>query len=705
MRISWILLLFFPFAFVGAEESRSFFSEEIRSGRIPSFSEIRSATVSTEGILLDRNGIPLQKIRLDHTFRRLSWTDSSEIPEALVLALIAQEDRRFPFHGGVDLKSVLGAIKDRMLGGPKRGASTITMQLAGLLIGSKPGRRSLSEKWEQMKVAWKIESSWSKQEILEAYINLIPFQGEFVGIRAASRGLFGADPSALGPEEAIALVALLPNPGSSQKNWIRRGCWLSSAIGRSDLCQPIREIVPNLSRKGMRKEQEPSLAYHAAHKIWSAVEGESGTSESFRSTLDANLQISAGAAMDRVLSQVSGKNVKEAGILVIENRTGAILVYLGNSKSSRESFFVDAIRARRQAGSTLKPFLYALAFEKNLLTPESLLMDRPKEWELVGGSYKPGNYEERYNGSVPAKIALASSLNVPAVQVLDWTGVPEFVSRLSELGFHKLKNPDHYGLSLALGTADVTLWELVNAYRTLANDGLFGVPTFDPEEAALNGQFWKEGETDRFRRIYRHEAVTSVKKILSSREDRAPTFGWENHLSTRFFTFVKTGTSQDMRDNWCIGSSGDYTVGVWMGNMSGEPMHDVSGVTGAAPLWKEIITILEEVGPSSIVTQNTVPDAKPSLPISSVRGGGRVRIRYPESGNLFALDPEIPEENERIRFEAGPAISSLEWILNGTSLGAFEGNYYDWKPKRGKFLLSVRLPGGVILDTVAFQVR
>ncbi|WP_167883992.1 penicillin-binding protein 1C [Leptospira wolffii] len=680
--------------------------EPVDSGSVPNFYELRRMYRPSEGILLDRNGQTLQVLRLDKTYRRLEWTTSSDVPEIFILALLAQEDRRFPFHNGVDYKALLGSLKDRILGNSKRGASTISMQLAGFLLETKPGGRSFSDKIRQMRTAWILEENWSKAQIAEAYWNFVPFKGEWIGLRAASRGIFGVDPSSLAPEQSVLLVSLLPNPNLSLSKWGAKACSLAAKVGREDLCESILSTVSSYKRPMSVWNTEKYEAYHAAHRIFRKAESslESQTSGKIRSTIDSLLQRKAEIAMDRILLSIREKNVREAGILALDNRSGAVLVYLGNSKLSPENYFVDSVQARRQAGSTLKPFLYALAFETGILEPDSILYDRPREWELLGGSYKPANYEEKYWGAVPAKTALASSLNIPAVQVLDWVGVPRFVSELKELGFQRLEGPDHYGLSLALGTADINLWELTNAYRTLANDGYRSDPTFFPEEALQNSLHWESSKESSFLSVLDPKAVEKVKGILSSRDNRAPGFGWESNLATRFYSFAKTGTSQDMRDNWCVGSTANYTVGVWVGNMSGEPMHDVSGITGAAPLWKEIVEILEDHKPSEKVFAKEDSDIKSTLEIGNFPFS-ESRILYPETGNLFALDPEIPSENERIRFRARSSSKELEWILNGKHLAKTKNSYLDWKPKRGNYLLSVRDESGRLSETVAFQVR
>ncbi|PJZ69553.1 penicillin-binding protein 1C [Leptospira perolatii] len=683
-------------------------------GKVPSFREFKNWVRPSEGILLDRNGFNLHSIRLNHKTRMLEWVEEREINETFLFALLAQEDKRFLEHSGVDKIALFAAMKDWIFSGRKRGASTITMQLAGILLGSKPGGRTLFDKWKQMELAWALEDSWTKAQIAEAYWNLIPFRGQSVGLRAASREIFGVDPSSLSSEESVLLVSLLRNPNIKEQKWAERACSLSKKIAQPEFCDRYASIIQN-SKVKIRQGTFDSrtIAYHATYRIFKSKEAPVSKLRTgiFRSTLDVRVQTKSLESMERVLLELKDKNAKEGGVLVLENKTGAVVAYIGNSKISSEHYLMDAIQSKRQAGSTLKPFLYGFAFQKNVLLPDSILLDQPTQWELLGGVYKPTNYEGRYLGPIPAKVALASSLNIPAVKVLDMVGVPEFVSLLNELGFSQLQRPDFYGLSLALGTADVSLWELTNAFRTIANEGYWNEPTFDPDEAAANLFAWETEKETAFRKVLEPRAAGLVSEILSSRENRAPTFQWENHLATRFFTAAKTGTSQDMRDNWCVGFSKNYTVGVWIGNMNGEPMHDVSGVSGAAPLWKEVIHIVEDLRPKQNLVADTFVSKESIERIfyanqNKYQNGMSVQIVYPATGNIFALDPEIPAESERIRFRSNSVNRELEWILNGVRIAKNEEGFVDWKPKRGGFMLSVRDPkDGKILDTVAFQVR
>ena len=281
----------------------------------------------------------------------------------------------------------------------------------------------------------------------------------------------------------------------------------------------------------------------------------------------------------------------------------------------------------------------------------------------MSGIYQPRNYDSQFKGLVTSRVALASSLNVPAVKALSLVGMEPFLSKLRQLGIKRLKESgDFYGPSLALGSADVSLWELVNGYRTLANEGIWDELRLRLKEESLSGK----------RKVFSREAAFLVSDILSDREARSLTFGLENPLATRFWTAVKTGTSKDMRDNWCIGYSKRYTVGVWVGNFNGEPMWNVSGITGAAPVWVEVMDFLhrQDEGPrqttsrrvgaqrDSIFTGDRIlqkgmvysrdrtrfrgPEARtiqPANRLSSNRGGDRPRPGYPRgtAEGLFHL--------------------------------------------------------------------
>ena len=415
------------------------------------------------------------------------------------------------------------------------------------------------------------------------------------------------------------------------------------------------------------------------------------------------------------LASLKSQNVKDGALLVLENNTGDVLAYVSYSGEPSYSRFLDGVQARRQAGSTLKPFLYGLAFDQRILTPASLLDDSPLDVAVISGIYQPRNYDSQFKGLVPSRIALASSLNVPAVRTLSLVGIEPFLNKLRQLEIKGLnESGDFYGPSLALGSADVSLWELTNAYRCLANGGQWsGLRRISGENGSA-----------RKKRVFSKEASFLVSDILSDREARSATFGLENPLSTRFWTAVKTGTSKDMRDNWCIGYSRKVTVGVWTGNFSGEPMWNVSGVTGAAPIWMEMMDFLHQ-DVSSIQREALSGLVRKKIEFSHGAAASREewfirgtepstqnqragqfnpKIIYPPSGTVIAIDPDIPPELQKVFFVCQVHEDDFQWVLNGSPWER-TGGMVPWIPKAGKYHLAIADKDEKILDYVYFEVR
>jgi penicillin-binding protein 1C len=412
------------------------------------------------------------------------------------------------------------------------------------------------------------------------------------------------------------------------------------------------------------------------------------------------------------------QNVHDGAVIVLSNQTGEILAYVGNPGDLSKAGHLDGVQALRQAGSTLKPFLYELAIERKLLTAASLLMDSPLNVSTDTGIYAPHNYDGNYKGLVSVRTCLSASLNIPAVRTIQLTGVEAFAARLQELGFAHLSFGEFYGASLALGTADVSLYELTNAYRTLANKGVWAKPSLLPASVPV-------GDEPAQKQVMDENAAFIISDILSDRGSRSVTFGLENPLSTRFWTAVKTGTSKDMRDNWCIGYSQKYTVGVWVGNFDGEPMWNVSGMSGAAPVWLETMNFLHQNVPSLppdppdgvIKTEITYSDGSEPERIEwfmsgtqtnrIIRNGTSARngkITYPTDGTLFALDPDIPEDLQMVFFSATPKNSQWKWVLNDKVI-AKQNSPVRWKPKTGAYTLSLMDPSNTFFDSVTFEVR
>jgi penicillin-binding protein 1C len=687
---------------------------------LPSFPEVKAAHRSSEAVLLDRRGETVHELRMDKRGRRLEWTGLGAVSPSLVRAVLQSEDRRFYGHAGVDWRAVGGAAFGRLFGSGARGASTISMQLAVMVKnGTAPrGRKTLGQKWDQMVAARELEKSWRKEEILEAYLNLVSFRGELQGIAAASRGLFDKEPAGLDDRESALLAVLIRAPNAPAAEVGRRAAALARSLSpQTDEAAVRRFVVERLSRP-YRVEPRIALAPHLARRLAAEAGGgnrkDSGTPRlAIRSTLDLRLQRLARDVLRQQLDALRGRNVRDGAVLVVENATGNVLAYVGSAGDSQ----VDGVIARRQAGSTLKPFLYGLAIERRLLTAASILDDSPVHIPTERGLYVPHDYDHRSRGEVSVRTALSSSLNIPAVRTQLLVGTEPFAERLRRTGFDLRQPADFYGFSLALGTADVTLFELVNAYRTLAGGGSWSPLRLTPAEGKKP------------RQVLDRDSAGIVSDILSDRSSRSIAFGLDNPLTTRFWSAVKTGTSKDMRDNWCVGYSRRYTVGVWVGNFTGEPMWNVSGVAGAAPVWLELMNHLHRDLPSlppprpaGVVASRTVFPAgtepertelflrgtEPApVAASSVQATPQLisRIAYPPGGTIIVLDPDIPGENQFVFFEADNGTTGgLRWRLDGVLLATGEEGR-RWAPRPGRHRLDLLDREGRELDTVTFTVR
>jgi penicillin-binding protein 1C len=681
---------------------------------LSTYQEVRHSYVKSDSVLLDRHGEVLHELRTDKDRRRLDWTTLSEISSALRETVIQAEDRRFFDHSGVDYLAAAGAVMKGLSSESLRGASTITMQLASFLdkeIQPRRPRKSFWQKGKQVLAAWEIERSWSKPEILEAYLNLVTYRGELQGIMAASRGLFGKDPHGLDRTESLVLASLIRSPNASSAEVSRRASHLNHSIGWDIPIDGIQSKVSQVFLGPLFLRPRMALAPHLARQILKAKPKGSA----IPSTLDLKLQQFALGRLAHHLLFLRQQNVRDGALLVIENRTGNVLVYGSYSSEPTHTRYVDGVQAKRQAGSTLKPLLYAHALDRRVLTPASILNDTPLDISVVNGIYQPRNYDSEFKGPVTVRVALASSLNVPAVKTLSLVGNESFLRVLRQAGIRGLREGgDFYGPSLALGSADVSLWELTNAYRLLANRGEWSDLRVVPGE----------GSPDNGRRVFSMEATFLVSDILSDREARSSTFGLENSLATRFWTAVKTGTSKDMRDNWCIGYSKRYTVGVWVGNFSGDPMWNVSGVAGAAPIWVEVMNFLHRNEPSSDEKPPTNVVSR-EVELSQGMESGRKewfirgtephstdrkivqlnqRILYPPSGTIMAVDPDIPPEVQKVFFISQTDKEELHWMLNGAVMDGM-GKTVSWSPKAGSYFLSMLDREGNVLDSVRFEVR
>jgi len=686
---------------------------------IPAFESVRERMRGSDLLVRARGDEPLQEVRIEKTVRRFRWVSLEVVPDYLKRVVIRSEDQRFWSHGGVDwlaLGRVLGAR------GAQGGGSTVTMQLAGLLFADLRPRgrgRTVLEKVRQMRYAAAIESAWSKEQILEAYLNLAPFRGESAGLASCARLSFGKDVSGLTPAEALITTVLLRAPNAPTGALAERACRLRGvmvdrepAFRNTAGCDELAGLAARVTTDGAVEDSR--VRYEGAPHVGRILARRVRAERDVRSTIDLGLQRFVAEQLKAQLATLASQRVSDGAALVVSNRTGEVLSYVGNGGRYSSARHVDGVRAKRQAGSTLKPFLYALALERHLLAADTQINDAPLETPVGGGIYRPRNYDDRFHGPVTARTALASSLNIPAVATVQRVGVAPFVELLGRLGVSELATADEYGPSVALGSPVVSLWELVNAYRTLALNGEHGTMTLLASEPAGG-----------LERVIDRGSARIISDILSDRVARRVTFGLENVLATPYWTAVKTGTSKDMTDNWCIGYSAEYTVGVWVGNFSGEPMRAVSGVTGGGPLWARIFDYLAArpgfnptppempadlvVGGSAAGRELYLPGTEPSRGRAGdgtrlVATNQLLRIVSPLDETLFAIDPDMPPAVQRIPFEAIGTPPGTTWHLGDVALGPAQAIQW-WDPFPGRHEATLRAPDGAILARTRLTVR
>jgi penicillin-binding protein 1C len=608
------------------------------------------------------------------------------------------------------------------------------MQLSGLLdddLKRRPHGRSVSQKLGQTVSAQLLERSWRKDQILEAYLNLVPFKGELIGIDAMSQTLFGKAANGLDAREAAVAAALVRAPNANPAQVAQRACVVLNNLQPTGAdCETL-----DLFTKGALQRRDyaasSGLAPHVARRLANALP--SASAAKIKTTLHAPLQRFALQTLQQHLRELAGRHVEDGALVVLDNSSGEVLAWVGSSgEDISNAAEVDGVTALRQPGSTLKPFLYAQAIAQKRITAASLLDDSGTQIQTAGGLYIPQNYDHQFKGWVSARTALGASLNVPSVRTLVMVSPDAFHKQLVQLGLPLKESGDYYGYSLALGSAEVSLLNLTNAYRALGNSG-----RTSPTTLAL-------GTKPAWRATLDPRAAFIVGDILSDTQARARTFGPDSVLGTHFWSAVKTGTSKDMRDNWAVGWSQRYTVGVWVGNASGAPMWDVSGTTGAAPIWAAVMNHLHTTqtsrapqppaGVVQVAVQFEKPGSaaveasrkewflagtqQPSFAMHSVAAdahysgpGGQkhaqlsgkqtARITAPTTGTIIALDPDIPPKNQRVSFQADSG--NLRWLMDGKVFA--KGANAQWLPWPGRHVVQIANTNGQVLDEVRLEVR
>lgn len=509
----------------------------VRFSAYPELQDFKCRKISTR--IYDVNENLLQVLALEDGVRR-EFTSLDEIPFEVKEAFIQAEDKRFYKHHGVDLSAILRALKSNAE--EKRtvsGASTITMQLARII--SPRAERSLKEKIKEAWNALRLESRLSKDEILELYLNNVPFGFNTEGVTSGARYFFGRTLNEL-YDDQIEILSKIPR---RPVNW-------AGLAGNYEYPFEFPHYINYLKTiPEMKLYEIPELHLPVALDIQKRAED----------------------LLASKTGQYEENRLSNGAVLAMDTKTGEVIVWAGSASFDDEihSGQIDGVLVPNQPGSSMKPFLYGLALERGFKM-NSVLPDTPMEFGF-DALYVPQNFNNRYNGPVRFRVALASSLNIPAVYLLNEIGLDEYRKRLSSLGFKSLENQDT-GLSLALGGGEVTLLELVKAFSVFPRDGI----TF-------------EGN-----RVYETDTARLICNILSDPEARALGFGYSKVFSTEFDSMFKTGTANQFQNITALGASARYAVGVWMGNFSGETIVGKTGSSIPAQMVREILVMLENDG-------------------------------------------------------------------------------------------------------------
>ena len=621
--------------------------------------------------ITDRDGRLLYDLLPEDSGRQVSLA-SENIPQCIKDATVAVEDENFYSHPGFDLKGIVRALWINLQSGEtKSGGSTITQQVVRILLFDDEERteRSIRRKAREAVLAWQLTRRYSKDEVLALYLNYSYYGGMAYGVEAASQTYFGKPASDLLLPECALLAGLTQTPG------------LYNPFTNPNLALERQKVVLGLMQKhGFISEEEKLSAeqmplefnpapypVEAPHFIWLIkdrldemfLSGELDPQESLivRTTLDLNMQHVVEATARRHIERfqmetgVESHNVNNAAVVVIDPTNGDVLALTGSADYFDVNIHgaINMAALPRQTGSAFKPFIYALALTPSgpqAWTAGTTILDASTTFTMKNAQpYTPYNYDGMQRGYVSMRESLASSLNIPAVRTLEKVGIDDTVSLAKELGITSLERPDEYDLSLALGGGEVSLLELTSAYATLANQGVHTGYELILDIKNADGILLYKFEREEPVQVIDPRVTWLISDILSDDRARSLTFGANSALKLDRVAAVKTGTTTNFHDNWTIGYTPDLTVGVWVGNSTYEPMRNVTGLTGAGPIWHDVMRAVLEGRPEQAFIQ---PEGLKQVEICALSG---------------LLPTEFCEHTK------------TEWFINGTEPTSFDTFY------------------------------
>lgn len=679
----------------------------------PVADSLRAVISNAENIrVVDRNGKPLT-ISYQNRWNNYDVLPLHKIPQFLQDSFITSEDKRFYQHGGVDWKARAGAVYQNLNGGNTRGASTITEQVVRMIT---PRPRNLWSKWIEGIEAFELERKYSKNDILEFYLNQLPYASNRRGVAQAARYYFNRDLGTLTKKEMLALVVLARAP---------------SGYDLYKNPEKIEPLIKNLAKKlgaeiGDTKLtlQKPELPVNASHFISFVRKQPSfGKEVIIRSSIDSTLQNSVQNILDERVKTLAPKNLHNAAALVVDNQTHQIIAWVVSAEDKKTTE-IDAVTTPRQPGSSMKPFLYTTALEKGW-TAATIIEDAPLSEAVGAGLHSFNNYSHVFYGNITLREALGNSLNIPALKTINFVGVDDYLKKLHELGFANLnREAEIYNEGLALGNGEVSLYEIVRAYSSLANHGEYQ----DLSYLMINGRYEKP------RQVFSEAATSLIGNILSDPWARRLEFGSSSVLNLPVQTAAKTGTSTDYRDTWAIGYNYRYTVGIWMGNLNREPTNGITGSTGPALVLRSIFSELNknqttkplylskqlqakdicidylDGTPCFKKTEYFMPNTDYISPKSEEKKEEILKITRPSEGLNIAYDPRIPPEKQAFKFYISGIKdgAKISWYLDDAQIAETAEPFYLWQIARGKHQLHAIIINGdesTVLDKVSFVVK
>ena len=629
------------------------------------------------------------------------FTKIEEIPPIIKDATILLEDQRFYYHWGFDPFAIVRAFWQNLKAQKiVTGASGITQQVIKKIYN--PQKRNFLYKISEIFLAFKLEQKFSKTEILEAYLNNIFYGANNYGIQAASQSFFNKTLSELSLNEVVFLVGLPQSPGiynprTNLDQALKRKKTVIKILNKNGFFEKycpqffqtsLEQCLQTIAKKPIQLERgtKQNIAHHYAEKTWQEFKQLNlpySNNLKIFTYLNSALFNKAQNIAKKHIEKNKEKNINNAAILILNNKNYGISVMLGSADYFNENIqgYVNNTTSLRQAGSTLKPFTYALAFEQGK-TPESLIDDSFIHLKTEDNyAYEPKNYDFKEYGIISYRQALANSYNISAIKITQEIGVKTLLTKLRELGFKSLdKTADNYGLALTLGDGEIRLIDLVQAYSVFPHNGKKYKYSFI-KEITLQDQTIYKNNNFKFSRMFSEKSAQFVSDILADNEARKQQFGLNSPLKTSQKSSAKTGTTRNFRDNWTIGFNQNYTVGVWVGNADGSYLYKSSGISGAAPIWHDIMEELFLEPPNYLAShplssykssENNFSKNKNLLNKDLINPKkSNPLILLPQEGDVFLIEKH---QNEAIIFKSR---KNLNWYLNGNFFGSGKKLFWD----------------------------